>query len=62
MAGGCGHAFDDPIHRRRLAISAIPRAAGPIDLTHRDPNTIEGALVSDSYASLYEALQGSAQH
>ena len=37
--------------------SAIPLAAGPIDLTHRDPGTIEGALVSDSYASLFKALQ-----
>lgn len=38
--------------------SAIPRAAGPIDLTHRDPTTIEGALVSETYVSLLETLQG----
>jgi hypothetical protein len=36
--------------------SAIPLAAGPIDLTHRDPATIEGALVSETYVSLIEAL------
>jgi hypothetical protein len=42
--------------------SAIPRAAGPIDLTERDPRTIEGALVTDSYASLYAALQSTAKH
>ena len=37
--------------------SAIPLAAGPIDLTDRDPRTIEGALVSETYVSLFEALQ-----
>jgi hypothetical protein len=42
--------------------SAIPRAAGPIDLTERDPGTIEGALVTDSYAALYKALQSKAKH
>jgi hypothetical protein len=41
--------------------SAIPRAAGPIDLAQRDPNTIEGALVGDSYVSLFEALQSTAR-
>lgn len=42
--------------------SAIPRAAGPIDLTERDPRTIEGALVTDSYASLYQTLQSTPKH
>jgi Sulfotransferase domain len=37
--------------------SAIPLTAGPVDLTRRDPITIEGALVSETYASLFEALQ-----
>jgi hypothetical protein len=37
--------------------SAIPLAIGPVDLTRRDPVTIEGALVSESYVSLVEALQ-----
>jgi hypothetical protein len=39
---------------------AIPRAAGPIDLTRSDPETIDGVLVRDSYVSLCEALQRTA--
>jgi Sulfotransferase domain len=42
--------------------SAIPRAAGPIDLRRSDPDTIDGALVRDSYVALFEALQRTAGH
>lgn len=41
--------------------SAIPLVAGPIELTHRDPDTIEGALVSDTFTSLFKALQSRGQ-
>lgn len=36
----------------RGQFSAIPRAAGPLDLTERDPHTIPGAIVRDSYEAL----------
>lgn len=37
-------------HRGRF--SAIPLAVGPVDLTDRDPHSIPGAIVRDSYESL----------
>jgi hypothetical protein len=36
----------------RGQFSAIPLAAGPLDLTERDPHTIPGAIVRDSYEAL----------
>jgi hypothetical protein len=40
----------------RGQFSAIPRAAGPLDLTERDPHTVPGAIVRGSYESLRLAL------
>ena len=40
----------------RGQFSAIPRAAGPLDLTDRDPHMIPGAIVRESYESLRLAL------
>jgi hypothetical protein len=40
----------------RGQFSAIPLAAGPLDLTDRDPHTVPGAIVRDSYESLRQAL------
>jgi hypothetical protein len=40
----------------RGQFSALPLAAGPLDLTERDPHTVPGAIVRDSYESLRLAL------
>ncbi|AMA58982.1 sulfotransferase domain-containing protein [Bradyrhizobium sp. CCGE-LA001] len=40
----------------RGQFSAIPQAVGPIDLTDRDPHSIPGSIVRDSYESLRVAL------
>jgi hypothetical protein len=40
----------------RGQFSAIPLAAGPLDLTDRDPHSVPGAIVRDSYESLRQAL------
>jgi hypothetical protein len=41
----------------RGRFSAIPLAAGPLDLSQRDPETVAGAVVRDTYPVLYKALQ-----
>jgi len=41
----------------RGRFSAIPLAAGPLDLSQRDPETVTGAVVRDTYSVLYKALQ-----
>lgn len=46
----------------RGQFSAIPLAAGPLDLTDRDPRTVPGAIVRDSYESLRSALSSAAMH
>jgi hypothetical protein len=40
----------------RGQFSAIPLAAGPLDLSERDPHTIPGAIVRNSYESQRRAL------
>jgi hypothetical protein len=42
----------------RGRFSAIPHAAGPLDLSERAPETIPGALVRESYSMLCKALEG----
>ena len=44
----------------RGQFSAIPLAAGPLDLTERDPHTIPGAVVRNSYEALRLALSATA--
>jgi hypothetical protein len=46
----------------RGQFSAIPQAAGELDLTRRDPHTIPGAIVRDSYEALWLALSASVQN
>jgi hypothetical protein len=41
----------------RGQFSALPLAAGPLDLTARDPHTIPGAIVRQSYEALRRALR-----
>jgi hypothetical protein len=41
----------------RGTFSAIPHAAGPLDLQEHPPETVDGALVADSYPRLYAALR-----
>ena len=43
----------------RGRFSAIPLAAGAQDLTRRDPHTIPGAIVRDSYEALWLTLRAS---
>jgi hypothetical protein len=55
----CWKDFNIVSYRGRF--SAIPHAAGPLDLTERDPNTIEGAIVRESYANLRLSLDRTEQ-
>jgi hypothetical protein len=74
--GSANRAIVDPVAAPRLIrgwkeynivsylgrFSAIPLAAGPLDLTQRDPDTIDGAIVRESYALLCNDLRAADKH